>query len=126
VEQSPLRIATSRTAPTVLSLAIGGDLDVVTADELRSRLIGMLDGDRPTLIDLDLSAVGFCDLLGLAALLTFRVAATSVGCRVVISCAALGTGWLLGATEVGELFGYRAATGRPGTAAARSYPTRRS
>jgi anti-anti-sigma factor len=106
-DQVSLRIATAQTAPGSVRVAVNGELDFSTAGQLRRALLAMLDDDRPALLDLDLSRIGFCDLQGLTALLTIREAATRVGCRVVISSAERGTAWLLAMTQVNDLFDFR-------------------
>jgi anti-anti-sigma factor len=106
-DQVSLRIATVKTAPGTVRVVVNGELDFITADQLRRALLAMLDDDRPSLLDLDLSKIGFCDLQGLTALLAIREAAAAVGCRVVISSAERGTAWLLAMTQVNDLFDFR-------------------
>jgi anti-anti-sigma factor len=100
--QCAAAIATSGT----VRVAITGNIDFVTADQLQMGLLGLLERVPASLLDLDLSVVDFCDCAGLAALMAVHDAAAQLGCGLVISAAAPGTAWLLASTGMGVRFNY--------------------
>jgi anti-anti-sigma factor len=90
----------------MVRVAVSGDLDYNTAEQFRAGLLVLLERVPVSVLDLDLSAVGFCDCAGLNALLAAFEAATLVGCRFTISAATPGTAWLLERTGLGPHLGY--------------------
>jgi anti-sigma B factor antagonist len=65
-------------------VSVAGDIDLATAPSLRSTLTAALDGPppSPTLLQVDLSGVGFLDSTGIGALVGVRNHATGKACRV--------------------------------------------
>jgi anti-sigma B factor antagonist len=58
-----------------------GELDVSTAPQFESSLLGLLDGGSRTLV-VDLRELDFCDAAGLKVFLRVRRRATAMGCRL--------------------------------------------
>jgi anti-sigma B factor antagonist len=67
--------------PDHVRLAVSGDLDLSSADQLADRARELIP-DAPGLLLIDFSAVGFCDSAGIRALLAVRNAAQRAGCAV--------------------------------------------
>jgi anti-anti-sigma factor len=55
---------------------------MATAPLLRQRLIGVLRGDHPEAVEVDLTGVTFLDCAGVGALVAARNAALRIGCRM--------------------------------------------
>jgi anti-anti-sigma factor len=85
---------------------VTGEIDLATAERLRAGLLAILEEVPMSGLDLDLSAVDFCDCTGLGALMTVHKAAARVGCGITISAARPGTSWLLELTGLGAYFAY--------------------
>jgi anti-sigma B factor antagonist len=62
-----LRIITTRDG-TNTRLAVGGEIDMATADDLAERLLAIADGGEGH-VEIDMSKVTFCDSTGLKVLL---------------------------------------------------------
>jgi anti-anti-sigma factor len=77
-------------------------------------------------LELDLSAVGFCDCSGLGALVTVRDAAACLGVGFTISAAHPGTAWLLRRTGLDTYLGYAAPPDRATPAGGRGGPKLRT
>jgi anti-sigma B factor antagonist len=101
-----LRCTATSAKPGTVRVTVFGDIDFATAELLRAGLIAVLEHVPLSALDLDLSAVDFCDCTGLHALMTVHGAARLMGCRVTISAARLGPGRLLELTGLGPHFGY--------------------
>ncbi|GAA4508277.1 MULTISPECIES: STAS domain-containing protein [Nonomuraea] len=100
-DKTPLQIEIDSSDKTTVQLAVRGDLDFDTADELSSVLLG--DGFER--VDVDLSGLGFIDSSGLAALVRLyqRVAAEDAVLRVVAVTPYLRN--LMRMTALDRLFG---------------------
>lgn len=101
-----LQCAPTSASTGTVRVAIAGNIDFVTADQLQTGLLGLLERVSASMLDIDLSAVCFCDCAGLSALMAVYDAANERGCGVRITAAAPGTAWLLSATGVGARFNY--------------------
>jgi len=81
-------------AEGVVCLALRGDIDLDTADHLKSTLLRAVRGGdaaggppvAPVALVLDLSGVSHLDSAGFAALVDAHRAATEAGCRLVLCC----------------------------------------
>jgi anti-sigma B factor antagonist len=67
--------------PDRVRLAVTGDLDLASAEQLADRARDLIPS-APGHLVIDFSGVGFCDSAGIRALLTVRNAAAAVGCDV--------------------------------------------
>ncbi|MEV6598885.1 STAS domain-containing protein [Actinoplanes sp. NPDC051346] len=63
-----LTITNARSPAGTLTITVTGDLDRETMTKFRRHLAGVVDGHRDGDLDLNLSAVDFCDLAGLRTL----------------------------------------------------------
>jgi anti-sigma B factor antagonist len=66
-------------------LAVGGEVDIATAAELRSVIYAVLDAGAAELC-LDLCSTAFMDSTGLHALFDGQVRANELGCRLTLVC----------------------------------------
>ena len=66
-------------------LAVGGEVDIATAPELRSAIDSVLDSGAVE-VCLDLGGTSFMDSSGLHALFDGQVRASAVGSRLTIIC----------------------------------------
>ncbi|MEU8516446.1 STAS domain-containing protein [Kitasatospora sp. NPDC048722] len=89
-----------------------GEIDLDIADGLRETLERALGGSR-TGLDLDLSAVTFCDSAGLNLMLRLRSTAHRAGRTLKITAASTQVEHLLAITETTSLFTAEEALGSP-------------
>jgi anti-anti-sigma factor len=75
----------ARSTWPVASVAVTGDVDLETAPLLVERLLATLRTRAPRRLLLDLSGVEFLDCAGISALVTVRIAARGIGCRIRIA-----------------------------------------
>jgi anti-anti-sigma factor len=101
-----LDIDVHRDKPDVVRVVIRGEIDEATVDQLWHNLMNVLDPDGPTLLELDLAAVSFCDCTGLSEFLAIRRIAARSGCDVTITAAGRPVESLLSRLGAGEAFGY--------------------
>jgi anti-sigma B factor antagonist len=80
-EQANLEIV-ERSGERVIA-RLGGDLDIVTSDDVRRELAGVVDSGA-TALSLDLSDVRFVDSSGLGALVAIHRYAEAAGARFVV------------------------------------------
>jgi anti-anti-sigma factor len=98
-------------------IAIAGEVDLETADDVRS--VGVLAVHAPTVstVVLDLSAVTFLDSSGIGALMDVRNAGTTVGVEVRIDSAPDRVARVLAIAGLADMFGIteadEAPTGNP-------------
>lgn len=87
-EVTDFRVEADQPRPGVVVVAVHGDLDLHSADELGDRLVDAVDGGAAALV-VDLSGVGFLDSQGLGALLrgTRRFGASKEQFRLVVPAA---------------------------------------
>jgi anti-anti-sigma factor len=76
---TPLHLETTCPSPGTVRVAVIGEVDIATATVLRDRLLDALDGQRPSVLEVDLAGVTFLDCAGLGALLAARNAAVRTG-----------------------------------------------
>lgn len=81
----PLRIEVSFTSPSSVRVAVAGEIDLATAPILGMRLLTVIDGHHPAVIDVDLAEVGFLDCSGIGVLVAVRNAAEKSRCQVWVS-----------------------------------------
>jgi anti-sigma B factor antagonist len=67
----------------VVAARLSGDLDIVTADDIKRRLTALVDGGPPCLA-LDMAAVRFVDSSGLGTLVAIHRHALAAGGRFVV------------------------------------------
>ena len=73
----------------VVRVAVNGDIDMLTADDLRQTLHELIGDSTTALVLVDLSGVGFCDSSGINALLAAYRAADTVGiCLAIVDLSA--------------------------------------
>jgi anti-anti-sigma factor len=80
-----LRIDTSYPSPATARAAVTGEVDLATATTLRDRLFDVLDGQNPSVLDVDLAGVTFMDCTGLGVLVAVRRAAARTGCQLRVT-----------------------------------------
>ncbi|MCK2216490.1 STAS domain-containing protein [Actinomadura sp. ATCC 31491] len=78
----PLTLALATLHPGALRVAVDGDLDFTTAEDLLTTAVAALDGGRLTDLHLDCGGLRICDSSGLAALLMIHRHATAAGTRL--------------------------------------------
>jgi anti-anti-sigma factor len=76
---TPLHLEATCPSPGTVRVAVTGEVDIATATVLRDRLLGVLDGQRPSVLEIDLAGVTFLDCAGLGALVAARNAAVRSG-----------------------------------------------
>jgi anti-anti-sigma factor len=74
-----LHIDTTCPSPGTVRVAVTGEVDLATATILRDRLFDVLDGQSPSLLEVDLAGVTFLDCAGLGALVAASSAAVRTG-----------------------------------------------
>lgn len=77
-----ITIATSAAEGGEVVLGVCGDIDLATADQFRTAVLGAFREYRPTLFVVDLARVPFLDLSGVSVLVELRTRAGDAGCRV--------------------------------------------
>jgi anti-anti-sigma factor len=70
-----LHLDTSWPTPSTARVAVVGEVDLATAPMLRDRLLDVLRGQAPAVVDVDLAGVTFLDCSGISALVAVRNAA---------------------------------------------------
>ncbi|MFF0774288.1 STAS domain-containing protein [Nonomuraea wenchangensis] len=78
----PLTLVLDTPRPGALRVAVGGDLDYTTAEELLTTVVATLDGESVTDVHLDCGELRICDSSGLSALLTVHRHVTAAGARL--------------------------------------------
>jgi anti-sigma B factor antagonist len=106
-------VAGDRTDTVVLR--IHGELDISTADQLRSAVGPHLSGGGT--VELDLSRVTFCDSTGLAVLVGFHKRLAASGGALVLYAPVQRVRHLLTITGLSRVFQVRLPDGEPGDAA---------
>lgn len=81
----PLAAATVDQVGDAILVAVHGEIDLHTAPRLRALLAEQLD-QRPRLLVVDLTQLGFLSSSGIAALLEANDAATRCGTRLRLAC----------------------------------------
>jgi anti-anti-sigma factor len=76
---TPLHLDTTYPSPATVRVAVTGEVDMATATVLRDRLLDVLDGHGPSVLEVDLAGVTFLDCAGLGALVTACKAAVRTG-----------------------------------------------
>lgn len=66
-------------SPATVRVAVTGEVDLATATVLHDRLLHVLDGQSPSVLEVDLAGVTFLDCAGLGALVAARNAAVKTG-----------------------------------------------
>ena len=77
-----LHIDTSYPSPNTARAAVAGEVDLATAPVLSDRLLGLLDGRAPAVLEVDLAGCTFLDCTGIGALVRVRNAAVQTGCQI--------------------------------------------
>lgn len=75
---------TTAVAGDRLTVAVSGELDATARGTVQSALADALDDAHPSLVDVDLAAVTFCDMGGVRVLLSLYDAllASGIACRI--------------------------------------------
>jgi anti-anti-sigma factor len=74
-----LHLDTTCPSPSTVRVAVTGEVDMATATVLRDRLLDVLDGQSPSVLEVDLAGVTFLDCAGLGALVAVCKAAVRTG-----------------------------------------------
>lgn len=80
-----LRVTSRWLSPSVLQVAVAGELDLATVGELQASLCNVMSSALPRCIDVDLAEVRFMDCSGLSVLVSAKLSAARAGCRLHIS-----------------------------------------
>jgi anti-anti-sigma factor len=80
-----LHLDTSWPAPSVVRVAVLGEVDLATAHLLLDRLLGVLREQTPAVLDVDLAGVTFLDCTGISALVRVRNTAIRTGGQVRVT-----------------------------------------
>ncbi|MCF3960121.1 STAS domain-containing protein [Streptomyces fuscigenes] len=99
---SPLTITTRDAAPGPV-LEITGDLDYMTAPELRTAVAG-LSLTAGHLLVLDLAALEFCDSSGISALLAARNVVMEHDCGLALAAVPANTARILSIVGLDQVF----------------------
>ncbi|MGE9692332.1 MULTISPECIES: STAS domain-containing protein [unclassified Streptomyces] len=100
-----LRIEQRAPAPGHLVLALVGDLDYDTAEQLGEDVVTALDTTALTTLSLDCAGLGGCDSMGLAVLLQVRRHTDRAGARLTLERPPDSLRRLLGLTGTSAHFG---------------------
>lgn len=111
----PLDIQVRQPAPDHCVVTVAGELDVVTAAELRHALQQAVTTFPRTIVDL--AGVPFCDCTGLSALMAANRRAKERGAVLRLRCVPCAVAWLLHLTHTRDAFVIEQA---PGTRCARA------
>lgn len=90
IEPSPahpstgLHIESRWLSEAVFRIAVSGEIDLATTDELQAALFSAISSNPAPGIEVDLAGISFMDCGGLSVLLLARQAATRAGCRLRI------------------------------------------
>jgi anti-anti-sigma factor len=76
--------ASLRPLPGITRISVAGEVDLTTAPRLRG-LLSEATRTADGAVEVDLSAVSFCDASGVNALVTARTALTSLGRQLVLT-----------------------------------------
>jgi anti-anti-sigma factor len=80
-----LHLDTTCPSPGTVRVAVTGEVDMATATVLRDKLLDALDGQSPSVLEVDLAGVTFLDCAGLGALVAARNAAVQTGRQMRVS-----------------------------------------
>jgi anti-anti-sigma factor len=112
----PLQTVTTRTTPSIVRVAVSGEVDLATAPQLRQVCLAALAQQRPSALCLDLAGVSFLDCAGVSALVGVRIAAREAGCLMWVDNPQPQVGRVLHLTGQAQALA-RSATGPVPTAA---------
>jgi anti-sigma B factor antagonist len=79
-----VRIDTRPVNDGVVRLAVSGEIDLISADDLTDAVDAVLAADRPAEVIVDLAEVTLCDSAGIDALLRARSAAGAQAVHLVV------------------------------------------
>lgn len=79
-----LRIYTSCPSPGTVWVALSGEIDLSTADVLRTGLLAVLPAQHPGRVEIDFAGVTFLDCSGLGVLVVVNKVAARTGCQMRI------------------------------------------
>jgi anti-sigma B factor antagonist len=102
VVSSPSQLEIVDRSDTTASARLSGDLDIVTSDEVKRALVGLVDGGQ-TELTLDLADVGFVDSSGLGVLVALHRHAEAHDGRFVVRSAPPQVQRLFEITRLGDL-----------------------
>lgn len=80
-----LSIVTAKSLDGEVEISPRGEIDVDTAHEVREAVAAVMNGRRPTQINLNLRQVGFIDSVGISALVAGFQAAEVGGVKLVVT-----------------------------------------
>lgn len=81
----PLSVRVAREPDGLVRVALGGEIDIATAGQVRAAIEDALLAYEPSRVDLDLSGVSFLDSTGINMVLALHRAAAERGCRLTAS-----------------------------------------
>ncbi|MEU4419977.1 STAS domain-containing protein [Actinoplanes sp. NPDC024001] len=108
LDQAEQRLTVAVVGPRsdVVCVAVTGELDVSTAVAFHRRLSEILDGRPDQRLELDLSALAFCDLTGLRALHALGPTNGQPRCQIRIATAGPSLDLLLDLCQTPTILGY--------------------
>ncbi|MFI1990629.1 STAS domain-containing protein [Actinoplanes sp. NPDC020271] len=101
-----LTVAEAKLYDDVVLVAVGGDLNIGTTGEFHRRLSEIVAEHPAERLELDLSALDFCDLAGLRAMLTLEQTGTTTARQARIVVAARCFDLLLDLCRTPAVLGY--------------------
>jgi ABC-type transporter Mla MlaB component len=87
-----------------LVIAVTGDLDAFTIDELSRQIVDLLGESAPATVELDLAGVAFIDAAATVRLRELHALATTTGCVLSISAATQFAWWLFHTLGLNAVF----------------------
>ena len=99
-----LHVNATRPSRTLARVAVIGEVDLATANQLRDRLFVVLHDQAPAVVDVDLAGVSFLDCAGISVLVAVRNHALDAGQQVYLSRPASKIRRLLEITGLFDLF----------------------
>jgi anti-sigma B factor antagonist len=102
VPSDSARVEIVEQADGAAAARVSGDLDIVTSDEIKRALAGLIDAGHVALV-LDLTDVGFVDSSGLGALVALHRHATDHGGSFVVRSVPPQVQRLFEITRLGEI-----------------------
>jgi anti-anti-sigma factor len=82
---APLRIKSRWLSPDVVQIAVDGEIDLATTEQLQADLLDVISAGLAHRVEVDLAGVSFMDCTGLGVLVVARGAAARAGCSLQIT-----------------------------------------
>ncbi|GII25664.1 STAS domain-containing protein [Planosporangium mesophilum] len=100
-----LRIAVEKVGPDEVTVSVRGELDLATADQLRSAISALLNRGAVTCIGLDLRGLDFIDSTGIGTLVVAQRICQQVGVKLRLTAVNAFAARILGVVGVDDSLG---------------------